>query len=115
MAASGSALAWSVAFKHDFARVPRVHRSVGCRRVAPTSPPHRERGSTSTRAQLGSLKPIEESGDEGPSQWRVRQVYGDGKELLDQLREVAALLAEGFNKSGSTSRDLLNGLVQKVR
>ena len=39
----------------------------------------------------------------------------DGKELLDQLREVADLLAEGFNKSGSTSRDLLNGLVQKVR
>ena len=75
----------------------------------------RERESTSTRAQLGSLKPIEESGDEGPTQWRVRQVYGDGKELLDQLREVADLLAEGFNKSGSTSRDLLNGLVQKVR
>lgn len=42
-------------------------------------------------------------------------MYGDGKELLDQLREVADLLAGGFNKSGSTSRDLLNGLVQKVR
>jgi len=64
---------------------------------------------------LGSLNQIRESGDERDSQWRVRQVYGDGKVLLDQLREVAELLAEGFNKSGSTSRDLLNGLVQKVR
>ena len=64
---------------------------------------------------MGSLNQIRESGDERDSQWRVRQVYGDGKELLDQLREVADLLAGGFNKSGSTSRDLLNGLVQKVR
>jgi ribosomal protein S18 acetylase RimI-like enzyme len=45
----------------------------------------------------------------------VRQVYGDGKVLLDQLREVADLLANGFNASGRTSKDLLNGLVQKVR
>lgn len=64
---------------------------------------------------MGSLNQIRESGDERDSQWRVRQVYGDGKVLLDQLREVAELLEEGFNKSGSTSRDLLNGLVQKVR
>ena len=42
---------------------------------------------------------------EGPAGVR----YG---ELLDQLREVADLLAEGFNKSGSTSRDLLNGLAE---
>lgn len=45
----------------------------------------------------------------------MRQVYGDGKVLLDQLREVADLLADGFNSSGRSSRDLLNGLVQKVR
>ena len=38
---------------------------------------------------LGSLNQIRESGDERDSQWRVRQVYGDGKVLLDQLREVA--------------------------
>lgn len=42
-------------------------------------------------------------------------MYGDGKVLLDQLREVAELLADGFNASGRTSKDLLNGLVQKVR
>ena len=56
-------------------------------------------------------------GGRGPTdadQWRVRQVYGDGKVLLDQLREVAELLADGFNASGRTSKDLLNGLVQKV-
>lgn len=47
--------------------------------------------------------------------WRVRQIYGDGKVLLDQLREVAELLADGFNASGRSSKDLLNGLVQKVR
>ena len=45
----------------------------------------------------------------------MRQVYGDGKVLLDQLREVADLLADGFNASGRSSKDLLNGLVQKVR
>lgn len=44
--------------------------------------------------------------------WEVRQVYGEGKVLLDQLREVAALLEEGF---GGNPVTLLNGLVQKVR
>ena len=49
------------------------------------------------------------------STWRVSQVYGDGKALLDQLREVAALLEEGFNAAGRSQKDLTNGLVQKVR
>lgn len=55
------------------------------------------------------------SGSGDAVEWRVRQVYGDGKVLLDQLREVADMLADGFNASGRTSKDLLNGLVQKVR
>ena len=53
--------------------------------------------------------------DSPDTTWRVRQVFGEGKVLLDQLREVADLLADGFNASGRSSRDLLNGLVQKVR
>ena len=112
---SGSAIARSAALSHTVARVPAPRRSARCARVAPQSPGRWRLEATWQTRCLGSLNQIRESGDERDSQWRVRQVYGDGKVLLDQLREVAELLAEGFNKSGSTSRDLLNGLVQKVR
>ena len=71
--------------------------------------------SLSSRARPSSRVAATSSESSDPSQWRVRQVYGDGKVLLDQLREVADLLADGFNSSGRSSRDLLNGLVQKVR
>ena len=82
------------------ARAPRVSRSR--RALAPRR-----------RARLGA---VADSGAGSDARtWRVRQVYGDGKVLLDQLREVADLLADGFNASGRSSKDLLNGLVQKVR
>ena len=46
----------------------------------------------------------------------TRSRLGEAREkVAGGEAEVAELLAEGFNKSGSTSRDLLNGLVQKVR
>ena len=82
------------------ARAPRVSRSR--RALAPRR-----------RARLGAVADAGAGSD--ARTWRVRQVYGDGKVLLDQLREVADLLADGFNASGRSSKDLLNGLVQKVR
>ena len=77
--------------------------------------PGADSASLSSRARPSSRVAATSSESSDPSQWRVRQVYGDGKVLLDQLREVADLLADGFNSSGRSSRDLLNGLVQKVR
>lgn len=79
----------------------------------------RVRPSRANRAFVHrSRRTFRASGSDAPEphqSWRVRQVYGDGKVLLDQLREVADLLADGFNASGRSSKDLLNGLVQKVR
>jgi hypothetical protein len=72
--------------------------------------------SASEKTQRRQLKRwvVGASGPSDANGWRVKQVVGDGKVLLDQLREVADLLADGF-ASGRTSKDLLNGLVQKVR
>jgi ribosomal protein S18 acetylase RimI-like enzyme len=97
----------------------RARRVAGTTRVSGGRLTERSRPAriSSTRfARRRAVRP--RSGDPGsrdPSRWRVRQVYGDGKVLLDQLREVADLLAEGFDASGRSSKDLLNGLVQKVR
>lgn len=100
MHAVGGVPASAVAAGRRDARAPRVSRSR--RALAPRR-----------RARLGAVADARAGSD--ARTWRVRQVYGDGKVLLDQLREVADLLADGFNASGRSSKDLLNGLVQKVR
>jgi ribosomal protein S18 acetylase RimI-like enzyme len=100
MHAVGGVPSSAVAAGRRDARAPRVSRS-------------RRALALRRRAQLGAVADARAGSD--ARTWRVRQVYGDGKVLLDQLREVADLLADGFNASGRSSKDLLNGLVQKVR
>ena len=84
----------------------RVH--LGGRRGTPRCPRTAHLRSRRARspgaARLGA---VADAGWINARTWRVRQVYGDGKVLLDQLREVADLLADGFNASGRSGKDLL--------
>ena len=81
MHAVGGVPASAVAAGRRDARAPRVSRS-------------RRALALRRRARLGAVADARAGSD--ARTWRVRQVYGDGKVLLDQLREVADLLAIFF-------------------